>query len=45
MEKEKCLNCKKIIKGIAIHFYGKDACLKCYNEYMNNPKIINKGNK
>lgn len=40
MTKPTCLGCKKPIKGVGIHFYGKDSCLKCYNEYMNNPKII-----
>ncbi len=37
--KPKCLNCKKEIKGIGIHFHGKEACLNCYNEYKNKQKI------
>ena len=41
--KLKCLNCKKTIKGIGIDFYGKESCLNCYNEYMNNKKIIKGG--
>lgn len=41
--KNKCLNCKKVIKGIGVIFYSKHACYDCYNAYMNNNKIINKG--
>lgn len=41
-QKPTCLSCKKQIKGIAISFYGKDACLNCYNSYKNNKNIINK---
>lgn len=35
-----CLACKKVIKGIDIHFYGKDSCLKEHHEMEQFIRVI-----